>query len=146
MNRVILIGNIGKDAETRTVGDFTVISFTLATTERYKDRNGEQQENTEWHQIEYWRKDGKLAEYLKKGTKVGVEGSIRTESWEKDGQKRFTTKIRANGVEFLGGGSKEQQSAPAPKEQKPAAANQERKPLYEMAEESLEPQEQDLPF
>ncbi|MEQ1439432.1 single-stranded DNA-binding protein [Fontimonas sp. SYSU GA230001] len=106
VNKVILIGNLGKDPETRYFpsGD-AVANATLATTESWKDKQtGEMKEATEWHNLVF---PGKLAEiagkYLKKGSKIYVEGSIRTRSWEKDGQKRYTTEIRVQDMQMLDG-------------------------------------------
>ena len=106
VNRVILIGNLGKDAEIKQTERSTVANFSIATTERWTDRNGEKQEHTEWHQIALW---GKVAEaignYLVKGKQVYVEGSIRTEKWTgQDGNERTTQKINASQIKLLGGG------------------------------------------
>lgn len=103
INKVILIGNLGKDPETRTIGDGRqVVNFSIATTESYKDKNGNKVEQTEWHNIEVWNKLADVAaKFLKKGSKVYIEGKIKTEEWEKDGQKRRTTKIQAREIQFL---------------------------------------------
>ena len=106
MNRAIIVGNLGGDPEVRyTPSGTAVANFTVATTERYTKKDGEKQEQTEWHRIVAW---GKLAEicgeYLNKGSKVAVAGRIQTREWEdKDGNKRWTTEIIANDVEFHGG-------------------------------------------
>ena len=105
VNKVILIGNLGRDPELRyTPGGQAVATFSLATTERYNDRSGQRQERTEWHNVVAW---GKLAElvnqYLKKGRSAYIEGRITTRSWDdKDGNKRYKTEIVANQVQFLG--------------------------------------------
>jgi single-strand DNA-binding protein len=112
VNKVILIGNLGKDPEVRYFpsGD-AVANATLATTETWKDKqSGEQKEATEWHNLVFPGKLGEIAgKYLKKGSKVYVEGSLRTRSWEKDGIKRYTTEIRVGEMQMLdgkpGGGS-----------------------------------------
>lgn len=104
VNKVILIGNLGKDPELRyTPGGQPTASFSLATTERWNDKNGKRQERTEWHNIVTW---GKLAElvnqYLKKGRSAYVEGRISTRSWDdRDGNKKYKTEIVANQVQFL---------------------------------------------
>jgi single-strand DNA-binding protein len=105
VNRVILIGRLGKDPEVRaTPSGSNVAKFTIATDERYTDRNGERQERTEWHNIVAW---GKLAEicgqYLKKGKLVYIDGSIRTDSWDdkESGQKKYRTEIIANNMQML---------------------------------------------
>ena len=106
VNKVILVGRLGRDPETRyTSGGQAVANFTLATDESYKSRSGERQKRTEWHRIVVW---GKLAEivqqYLKKGKLVYIEGRIQTRQWEdkRDGQKRTTTEIVASSMKMLG--------------------------------------------
>lgn len=106
VNKAILIGNLGKDPEVRyTPSGAAVAVFPLATTERWKDKNtGEKQEKTEWHRIEAWRRLGEFCgEYLHKGMPVYVEGKIQTDSWQdRDGNKRYTTKIVAYSIQLLG--------------------------------------------
>ncbi|MBN1577323.1 MAG: single-stranded DNA-binding protein [Chitinispirillaceae bacterium] len=105
VNKVILIGNLGKDPELRyTPGGQPVASFSLATTERWNDRNGQRQDRTEWHNIVAWGKLGELVnQYLKKGRSAYIEGRITTRSWDdKDGNKRYKTEIVANQIQFLG--------------------------------------------
>lgn len=113
LNRATLIGNCGKDAEVRMVGENKVATFTVATAERYKDsKSGEWKENTEWHNIVCWRHTAELAEkYIRKGTQLYIEGKIRTRSWEKDGEKRYVTEIVADSIQLLG---KKEESAPTP--------------------------------
>jgi single-strand DNA-binding protein len=105
INKVILVGRLGKDPEIKsTAGGNTVAKFSLATDERYTDKSGEKQERTEWHNIVVW---GKLAEicgqYLRKGKLVYIEGSIRTDSWEdkESGQKKYRTEIIGNTMKML---------------------------------------------
>jgi single-strand DNA-binding protein len=96
INKVILVGNIGKDPEVRYLeGGIAVANFPVATTESFRDKNGNKQEQTEWHQIVLWRKLAEVAEkYVRKGQQVYIEGKIRSRSWEdKDGNKRYTTEI-----------------------------------------------------
>lgn len=103
-NKVILIGNVGKDPEVRHLETgIAVASFTLATTERYKNRNGELQDQTEWHNIVCWRNLAELTEkYIKKGAQIFVEGKIRTRSWaDQTGAKRYTTEIVADNIRLL---------------------------------------------
>ena len=106
LNKVFLIGNTGNDPEIRTINNEQgkVASFRLATTERYKDRNGDVKENTEWHQIVAWGKMADIVEkFVKKGSQLYVEGKITTRKWtDKDGNDRFTTEIRAEGIQLLG--------------------------------------------
>ena len=108
LNKAMLIGNVGKDPEVRYLdgsnGQAKVATFTLATTERYRDRNGETRENTEWHNIVAWRNTADVVEkYVKKGTQVYIEGRIRTRSWDdQTGNKRYTTEIMADTLQLLG--------------------------------------------
>ena len=105
VNKVILIGNLGKDPEIRYTAENTpVANFSLATKEFYKDKNGNRQEVTEWHNIVAWRGLAEIAEkYLKKGKQVYVEGKIRSRNWDdKDGNKRYTTEIVADNFLMLG--------------------------------------------
>ena len=105
INKVILIGNLGKDPETRYMpnGD-AVTNITLATTETWKDKTGEKQEKTEWHRITFYRKLAEIAgEYLKKGRSVYVEGRLETRKWtDKAGTDRYTTEVIANDMKMLG--------------------------------------------
>jgi single-strand DNA-binding protein len=106
VNKVILIGNLGRDPELRyTQSGQAVANFTLATNEQWKDRDGNAQERVEWHRIAVWGKQAEnCAQYLQKGRSVYVEGRLQTREWEdKEGQKRRTTEIHAQTVQFLGG-------------------------------------------
>ena len=113
LNKAMIIGNCGKDAEVRMVGENKVATFSVATAEKYKDsKSGEWKENTEWHNIVCWRHTAELAEkYIRKGTQLYIEGKIRTRSWEKDGEKRYVTEIVADTIQLLG---KKEESAPTP--------------------------------
>jgi single-strand DNA-binding protein len=105
VNKVILIGNLGADPELKfTPSGVPVAKFPIATTERFKDSEGNWQEQTEWHNIVLWRRQAELAnEYLKKGRPVYIEGKIRTRSWEdENGQKRYMTEIVCDRMQFLG--------------------------------------------
>jgi single-strand DNA-binding protein len=118
LNKTMLIGNLGADVETRyTKNQVAVANFRIATTERWKDAEGKQQEATEWHRIVAF---GRLAEicgeYLAKGSKVYLEGRLQTRKWEdSDGNTRFTTEIIAREMKMLGGGDKTE-SVPVPPE------------------------------
>lgn len=106
VNKVILIGNLGKDPEVRHLDNgASVANFSIATTESYKDRNsGERVDQTEWHNIVLWRGLAEVAEkYLKKGDSVFIEGKLRTRSWEKDGVTRYTTEVVGDQMTMLGG-------------------------------------------
>jgi len=105
INKVILIGNLGRDPEVRYTADGrAVASFSIATSEKWKDKNtGEMQERTEWHKIVAFGKLGEICgEYLSKGKQVFIEGRLQTTSWEKDGVTRYTTEIVASEMKFLG--------------------------------------------
>ena len=106
INKVILIGNLGRDPETRySQGGNAVTNFSVATTENWRDKqSGEQQERTEWHNIVCFARLAEIAgEYLKKGSKVYIEGSLRTSSWEQDGQKKYRTEVMAREMQMLDG-------------------------------------------
>ena len=104
VNKVILVGNLGKDPEVRTLDNGAkVASFSLATSETYKDKQGNKQTETEWHNIVAWRGLAEVVEkYMRKGMTVYLEGKIRTRSYEKDGNKRYTTEIIADTIQMLG--------------------------------------------
>ena len=105
LNKVILIGNLGADPEVREMGDGTKMAkFSIATTERYKNREGDRIANTEWHNIVLWRGIAEVAEkYLKKGDSVCVEGKLKTRSWEdENGVKKYATDIQGDSMTMLG--------------------------------------------
>ncbi|HET9579532.1 MAG TPA: single-stranded DNA-binding protein [Usitatibacter sp.] len=105
VNKVILIGNLGRDPETRYMPDGGAITnVSIATTETWKDKNGDKQEKTEWHRVAFFGKLAEIAgEYLKKGSQVYVEGRLQTRKWQdKDGQDKYTTEIVANAMQMLG--------------------------------------------
>ena len=107
VNKVILVGNLGRDAELRyTPGGAAVATLNLATTEVWNDKGGQRQEKTEWHRIVLWGKQAEsLQEYLTKGKQIYVEGKLQTRQWDdKDGNKRYTTEIKADRITLLGGG------------------------------------------
>lgn len=129
LNKVLLIGHLGKDPETRYLpSGESVTNFSVATTESWKDKaSGEKKEATEWHRVATF---GKLAEvcgeYLKKGALVYIEGKVTTQKWkDKEGNDRYSTQIRADQMKMLGGKPAETETAPAaPAEKKPAARMQ----------------------
>src|SRR5213596_2862578 len=107
VNKVILVGNLGRDAELRyTPGGAAVATLNMATTEVWNDKAGQRQEKTEWHRVVLWGKSAEsLTEYLTKGKQIYVEGRLQTRQWDdKDGNKRYTTEIRGDRVVLLGGG------------------------------------------
>jgi len=132
INKVILVGNVGADPETRYMPNGNAVTnITLATSETWKDKNtGEQQERTEWHRVTFYQRLAEIvAEYVRKGSKLYVEGRLQTRSWEQDGIKRYATDIIANEMQMLdsrgsgGGGNSggnyqpSQAAAPASKPQ-----------------------------
>lgn len=123
VNKVILIGNLGKDPEVRHLeSGASVANFPIATTESYKDKSGNRQDQTEWHNIVLWRGLADISEkYLKKGSQVYIEGKLRSRSWEdKEGNTRYITEIVGDQMTMLGGGNRNSEggntaSAAAPK-------------------------------
>lgn len=120
LNKVMLIGNVGRDPEIRYLeggaaqgGNSKVATFTLATTEKFKDRSGDVRENTEWHNIVAWRQSADIAEkFIRKGTQIFVEGRLRTRSWtDQNGAKKFTTEVVVDNLQLLG---RRPDGAPAP--------------------------------
>jgi single-strand DNA-binding protein len=135
VNKVILIGNLGRDPEVRYMPDGGAITnVSVATTENWKDKNGEKQEKTEWHRVAFFGKLAEIAgEYLKKGSQVYVEGRLQTRKWQdKEGNDKYTTEIVADRMQMLGsrqgmgaGGERdapERDAAPRPTAAKPAGA------------------------
>ncbi len=141
----MIIGNLGQDPEVRyTQNNTAVANMSVATSDRYKDNNGEWQERTEWHRVVAWGRLAEIAQqYLKKGSKVYFEGSLQTRSWEdKEGQKRYTTEIKAFSMQMLdakGGGApaNDSQSMSSP------AGSSESGNNYDTG---LDSQDDDLPF
>jgi single-strand DNA-binding protein len=125
VNKVILIGNLGRDPEVRyTSGGTPVANFTMATTDRWNDpSSGERKERTEWHRIVVWGKQAEIAgEYLRKGRQVYVEGSLQTREWtDREGNKRYTTEIRVQRFQMLGRPA-DRDATDAPAQAAPAVA------------------------
>jgi single-strand DNA-binding protein len=149
VNKVILVGNLGKDPELRyTPSGAAVATFSLATSERYKDKSGEQQEKTEWHNIVAWRQLAEICgKYLHKGKQVYIEGRIQTRSYDdRDGNKKYITEIVADQMQMLGRVGEENggYSRPAGESRpsRPAAQSQTRE---EYAEPPFNPDD-DIPF
>lgn len=122
LNKVMLIGNVGRDPEVRYLpaGD-AVANLPLATTDKWKDKDGNQQERTEWHRISFFGRQAEIAgEYLKKGSQIYVEGSLTTRKWtDKDGNERYTTEIRADRMQMLGGRGQNSDGEAAPTQPQP---------------------------
>ncbi len=149
LNKAILIGNLGADPETRYMQDGTcVCNIRIATTERFKDRNGERQERTEWHRVVLWGKLGEIAnQYLHKGSQVYIEGKIETRKWQdRDGNDKYTTEIRARDMKMLGGkseGGSPRSQAPAEKSAQTASTGD---PFADSPAFSDVPVDDDIPF
>ena len=150
VNKVILIGRLGKDLETRYMPNGeAVTNAALATSENWKDKSGEKQEKTEWHNLVFYRRLAEIAgEYLKKGSQVYIEGKLQTRKWEKDGVTRYTTEIIVNEMTMLGGKSSggsnfEVMEKPAASEQS-SAAPASKAPTHEKI--NFDNFEDDLPF
>ena len=137
INKVILIGNLGRDPETRySQGGSPITNFSVATSESWRDKSsGETQERTEWHNIVCFNRLAEIAgEYLRKGSKVYIEGQLRTSSWEADGQKKYRTEVYARELQMLdsrgdsgmgggaGGGGYDQSRGPSQSRSQPAPA------------------------
>ena len=127
VNKVILVGNLGRDAELRyTPGGAAVATLSLATTETWNDKEGQRQEKTEWHRVVLWGKQAEtLSQYLQKGKEIYIEGRLQTRQWDdKDGNKRYTTEIRGDRIVLLsggagGGGGQRFQREPGPAQPEP---------------------------
>lgn len=131
VNKVILVGNLGNDPDTRyTQGGMAITTLSVATTTVRKDRDGNQQEKTEWHRVKLFGKLGEIAgEYLRKGRQVYIEGRLEYGSYEKDGVKQYTTDIIADEMQMLGGGGegggeRPQRSSPPPRRDAPPQRQQ----------------------
>jgi len=147
VNKVILVGNLGADPEVKTLESGTkVASIRLATTERYKDKNGTQQENTEWHNVVLWSALADVTErYLKKGSQVYIEGRIKTRKWtDKDGNDRYSTDIVANEMQFLGSPNSGSGSSSGVGQSQSASPQQNQ--VNEPQPSSLDDIDDDLPF
>ncbi len=135
VNKVILIGRLGKDPEVRYTGNGTAVaSFTIATSESWTNKDGEREERTEWHRIVAWRKLAEICgEYLAKGKQVYIEGRLQTREWEdREGMKRWTTEITAQNMQMLGSqGDRVRPDEP---------------PLPPAPEESAVAEDDDIPF
>ena len=161
INKVILIGNVGQDPEIRYTGDVNngtkVATLRVATTERYRDRNGNLQEHTEWHSIVVWRNTADVVEkYVKKGTQVYIEGRLRTRSWDdQNGNKRYVTEIVADTLQLLGrrpeGQGQQQGGYQTPGQQQPYQQPAYQQPYQQPAQPQARPMveeqpDDDLPF
>ena len=136
INKVILVGNLGQDPDVKyTAGGAAVTTLSLATSESWKDKDtGMDQEKTEWHRVVLWRRLAEIAgEYLKKGSKVYIEGQLQTRKWEQEGQTRYTTEVIASEMQFLDSKGRSNNSDQGASRMEPEAAD-----------ESIE--DEDIPF
>lgn len=136
INKVILVGNLGQDPEVKyTAGGTAVTTLSIATSDSWKDKEtGEDRERTEWHRVVLWRRLAEIAgEYLKKGSKVYIEGQLQTRKWEQEGQTRYTTEVIASEMQFLDSKGSSNNSDQGASRMKPEAAD-----------ESIE--DEDIPF
>jgi single-strand DNA-binding protein len=149
VNKVILIGNLGRDPEVRYMpsGD-AVANITIATTETWKDKAGEKQEQTEWHRVAMFGKTAEIAgEYLKKGSQVYIEGKLQTRKWtDKEGQERYTTEIRADRMQMLGSRSGGSERMAAPEDEAPRAAAPKKAAAAQGKGGNFDDLEDDIPF
>ena len=151
LNKVMLIGNVGQDPEVRYLesnpqnpgGNAKVATIRLATSERYRDRNGEQRENTEWHNIVVWRNQADVVEkFVRKGSQIYVEGKLRTRSWtDQTGNKRYTTEVVVDSLQLLGRRSEGENMQPSQPQYQPPQPQ-----FQQPSEPQTTPPEDDLPF
>ncbi len=150
INKVILVGNLGNDPEARFLpSGGAVTNITIATSKAWKDKDGNQQEHTEWHRVVFFNRLAEIAgEYLKKGSKVYIEGSLRTNKWQdKDGNDRYTTEIIANEMQMLdsqGGGSSHDGKANAANQQ--SSNQQQDAPQVTQVDNGMDNFDDDIPF
>jgi single-strand DNA-binding protein len=151
VNKVILLGHLGKDPEIKyTSNNIPVATFSLATSERFKDKDGNWQDRTEWHNVVAWQRTAEIAhEYLKKGRQVYIEGRIQTRSWEdkQSGEKKYRTEVVVSDLVLLGGGQREGDASGAPAQRSRPAGNSmdQRGPDYDAAP-GTQITDDDIPF
>lgn len=150
VNKVILVGNLGRDPESRYGTDgAAIVNVSLATTDTWKDKNtGEKREATEWHRLVFFNRLAEIAgQYLKKGSQVYVEGRLRTRKWQdKDGQERYTTEIVVDQMQMLGGRQGMGEPAPGGGDSAPAYGGARPAPAAAARKPSFEEMEDDIPF
>jgi single-strand DNA-binding protein len=146
VNKVIIVGNLGADPETRYLpSGEAVTNIRVATTDKWKDKaSGEMMEATEWHRIVFFGRLAEIAsEYLKKGAPVYVEGSLQTKKYDKDGQTHYATQIKAFSMQMLGGRPAQQESGQRPRQEPPKG---EAKPAAKKPAGKFDEMEDDIPF
>ena len=153
VNKVILVGNLGGDPDVRYMPNGNAVAnITIATSESWKDKQtGQQQERTEWHRVVFFNRLGEIAgEYLKKGSKVYIEGQLRTRKWEKDGVDMYTTEIVASEMQMLDSRGGDGNQNQAPQQQRPAQNNQQQAPQPQPQQPNTTPNfddfDDDIPF
>jgi single-strand DNA-binding protein len=147
VNKVILIGNLGADPEIRYLpSGEAVANLRIATTDTWKDKDGNKQETTEWHRVSYFGRQAEVCgQYLKKGSQIYVEGSIRTRKWQdKEGQERYTTEIRGDRMQMLG--RREGAGEAPPRESSAPRSSQQAKPATNGGGSGFNDFEDDIPF
>jgi len=150
INKVILVGNLGADPETRyTAGGAAITSIRVATSENWRDKQtGENQERTEWHRVKFFGRLAEIAgEYLRKGSQVYIEGSLRTDKWQdQSGQDRYTTEVIARDMQMLGGRGDDMGGRPSSgfRDQRPAQSSQQAQPEPPSMDEGFT--DDDIPF
>ena len=149
VNKVILVGNLGRDPETRytTSGD-AVTNIRVATTDTWKDKNGEKQERTEWHTVVFFGRQAEIAgEYLKKGKQVYIEGRLQTRKWQdKEGQDRYTTEIVADRMQMLGSREGSNAAVAAEPSERSAEARSSAKGSGAPVKKNVDDLDDDIPF
>ena len=145
LNKVTLIGRLGKDPETRNLENgMSVTNFTLATSEKYKDKTGGLKENTDWHNLVAWQNlSGIISKYCRKGSQIYVEGKLRTRSWEKDNITRYVTEIIVENVQLLDSKPKDQNTSVG---QSSPSQQQYPEPSYAVSNTPPDNTTDDLPF
>src|SRR5437868_8564082 len=150
VNKVILVGNLGKDPEIKyTPSGTAVAKFSLATNERYKDKAGQWQDRTEWHNIVAWQRMAEIVgEYVKKGSKIYIEGRLQTSSWDdkESGQKKYRTEVIANDLVLLGGRGEGADSESSPRGRGAAASSNDFDQRAPEPEASAQITDEDIPF
>ena len=150
VNKVILIGNLGKDPEVKyTPSGTPVAKFSLATNERYKDKAGEWQERTEWHNIVAWQRLAEIVgEYVKKGSKIYIEGRLQTSSWEdkQSGEKKYRTEIVANDLVLLSGRGETEGEGRVSRAASASSSFDQRPAPHEEPAHATEITDEDIPF
>ncbi len=140
VNKVILIGNLGRDPDVRYTKDGkAVATLNIATTDTWNDQSGQRQERTEWHRVVLWGKQAEVAkEYLAKGRQVYIEGKLQTRSWDdREGHKRYTTEVRCDQMLMLGGRGDAAGREPPPPEPPPPSGAPEGEPPFQASDEDV---------